>query len=139
MLWLSLGAEESLKIPLNFLSVLSTSCVTLQPSSEPIHDDKRNTIKIPRLVVLIKYFMVCCQGICKTFRLRELIRLTMHLSSAVLADRFARITNRTIRILRKVCEGVMLALSGVMAKFATPAASALVGVRGPREDPPQVL
>ena len=139
MLRLKLGAEEPLQIPLHFLSALSASCKTRKPPSETIHHDERNTITLSGLVVLIKYFMVGCQGICETLRLRELIRLTVHLSSAVLADRLARITNGTIRILRKVGEGVMDTLSWVMAKDATPAASALVGDLGPRADPPQVL
>ena len=63
----------------------------------------------------------------------------MHLSSAVLADRLGRITNRTIRILRKVGEGVMLTLSKVMAKGATPVTSALEGDLGMQEDPHLVL
>ena len=124
-----------MQIPLNFLSVLSASSVPLQPSSEPIHYNKRNTIEVPRLVVLIKYFMVCCQGICKLLRLRELIRLTMHLGSAVLADRLARITNRTIGVFRKMGERVMLTLRGIKTKLATPAASALKGVLGPAGGP----
>ena len=139
MLRLKLGAEEPLQVPLHFLSALSVRCKTRKPPSETIHHDERNTIKFPGLVVLIKYFVVGCQGICKTFRLGELIRLTMHLSSAVLADRLARITNRTIRILRKVGEGVMHTLSRVMAKAVTPATSALEGDLGLRADPPQVL
>ena len=128
-----------MQVPLHFLSVLSVSCKTLKPPSESIHHDERNTITLPGLIVLIKYFVVGCQGICKTFRLGELIRLSMHLSSAVLADRLARITNRTIRVFRKMGERVMLALRGVKAKFATPAASALVGVLEPTGDSPQVL
>ena len=110
--------------------MLSTSCVTLEPTSEPIHDDKRNTIIVPRLVVLVQNFVAGCQGICETLRFRELIRLTMDLGSAVLADRLARITNRTIRVFRKVRKRIMAAFSFIKAYPATAAASSLGDVLG---------
>ena len=82
--------------------------MTLQPSSEPVHYDKGYSVSIPGFIILIENLVISSNGICKFLGLWELVRLTMHLRTAVRAITLTRVAIGQLgslgKLVKQLCE-----------------------------------